>query len=153
MIRRKITLAMILCLMLLCSTGLIYADGFIDAGDIVRPPGEGDGVQAIIPSASASMVRIGEKSARVTITCGCDEIAETIEAELQVQRMDTETGKYYDYTAEPYYRYAYNSNTLTSVHTLSVQHAGTYRVKVSFEADFGGITYSVGPAYTQAVAL
>ncbi|MBE6032916.1 MAG: hypothetical protein E7224_06960 [Clostridiales bacterium] len=149
---KKVAVLLTLCLMLICSTGLIYADISIDAGDVARPPGE-DGTQAIIPSASVSMVRTAEKTARVTITCGCDEIADTIEAELQVQRLDTETGKYYDYTADPYYRYAYDSNTLTSVHSLTVEHTGTYRVKVNFTAYFDGITYSVGPAYSQAVAL
>ncbi|MDO4553501.1 MAG: hypothetical protein Q4C22_08230 [Bacillota bacterium] len=138
--RRMKGVALVLCLLLLSTTGA-FGVGVEGAPELAPDS---------ITSGSIGMERVASLKAESEATCHCNIIAEWIRAEYQMEKLN---GSTYEPYGNPVSIYQYDTSAFADNRRWTVGSGGTYRLKVYFSEYNDGITKRKGPYYSQSVGL
>ena len=149
--RRYRALTVLLVLTFLCSAITSYAAP-------LQLEGENAAGERSLYEVAVGFVRYGELEGRSTIMASSNTTPELMWAEIMLQKLTgtdpTNDAHWTNQWMTPEYRYDNSGyGSLVSVDYFDVIIGGTYRTKVTFYENNGGIITSIGPVYSQAAGL
>ena len=151
MYKKPCMVALWMILLLVFATGMAFADNEQIA--VASTESEQSLMQV-----SVGFVRYAELQGRSTIMASSDTTPELMWAEIMLQKLTgtdpTNDSHWTNQWSTPEYRYDSSEyGELIVVDYFDVIIGGTYRTKVTFYEDNGGIITTIGPVYSQAAGL